>query len=324
MEMRKLMNLHKLDFLLVFCILLFSNVIFAVDSCDFKLHEGHISTTCKDWVQVDEIIAQLNDKKLFGDFPVALIDYDETISFNDISGTIAPHAAECIKKFTTYGFSNFIITTGSATIHTDRKLLLTKVKLNSHISFNEELFNTAEFNKHGIAVPLLWSTDSKYICEYLDGFLYCLQRKSRNAKGEVFSNLLQCFKKKPTYVILIDDMYYNLCSVAESCKAVNIPFYTIRLDLNEATLSKNTPNNSNIELDKLKLYPAWNFSMKCVRYLRYLQILSPKNFRLKDLINTINCTGYVEVQQKQKCSHDGLNDQGDPEQTAIETSEGNV
>ncbi|MDR3179842.1 MAG: DUF2608 domain-containing protein [Holosporaceae bacterium] len=228
--MRGRMGDYKRSLGVVFCILLGGNVSFATHECDFESHSDHVSVECKNWEQVDTNVAQLKNEKIFGDFPVALIDYDDTIFFKrkNKQKPIIPGAVEGIKKFTIYGFSNFIITSGSPIIHESRKIALRDVELNNDISFKEELFNAVKFKEQGITTQQLeHCVFSSSKCKYLDGFLYCLERCNKKAKGESFAEFLQCLRRKPSYVIMVDDAYYNLCAVAETCKAKNIPFYTI-------------------------------------------------------------------------------------------------
>jgi hypothetical protein len=193
--------------------------------CDQKFHAHHISAACETWQNVSDIVAQL--QYIWGSFPVALIDYSGTLV---VDNTINSEAVKYVKNSTSYGLSNFIITSRVLLEHQSRMEKLQSAGLNDDIFFKPELFN---LNKSGIQQDVTGFRVPNHKFTYKNGLLYSLYHHDYQSKGKAFDEFIGYFNHKPSYVIMIDNNTYNLCAIAEACKAHDIPSYTILMNFTQ-------------------------------------------------------------------------------------------
>ncbi|MDR2794421.1 MAG: DUF2608 domain-containing protein [Holosporaceae bacterium] len=225
--MNKFINIVRRAFFGVLCtnVLSFSIGISAMCPRGSEPCANHISTTCKTWQEVNDTVAQLQYS--MGDFPVALIGYDGTLVTDN---AVDSDAVKCVKNFTNYGLSSFVITAGKLLEHRSRMKKLQRVGLSNEIAYKSELFN---LKKTGYDVVIKESTGFRapeYKFRYMDGLLYSLYYYDRASKGKAFDKFVRYFKQSPSYAIMIDNNNYNLCAVALACKAHKISCHTILVD----------------------------------------------------------------------------------------------
>jgi hypothetical protein len=186
--------------------LLFGDTVSAYYPCvhNDKMHEIIV---CRDWNDVKNEIFKLPKASS----KLALIDYDDTIVG---ANGMFPGAAAGIEALHNAGFDNFILTRGHPILHKKRLEMLTKNNVMKYIDC---------VKKH-LDLP------------NAEGFIYCEEADAPQyhnpfIKGVVINAILNImlpdYYKTVGYVVVVDDLVSNLCSIAEACHKHGIPCYSI-------------------------------------------------------------------------------------------------
>ncbi|MDR2681631.1 MAG: DUF2608 domain-containing protein [Holosporaceae bacterium] len=207
----------------------------------------------------------------FGDFPLLLVDYNDTLvslPYNTVirefirtnghtirenvivsilkachskytsseqyyEGEVAEGALDSIRSYNMAGFHTLVLTLGNSSLHKSRCLTMDQAGISPYIKFPRDFFKT-DPNEDILSFSAFPLCPPEYLMKYINGHIYCpslqgsLLDKSKGNTLWAFTHLL---KRKPSYIVVVDDRISNILTINEACEKLKIPFLGFVIDL---------------------------------------------------------------------------------------------